>query len=96
MALLYFADRPNGQTVSFRDGKDKIWNKNQSRKNDDTWGWTGSEWIKIARVVEYRSNPSKHVCDDRCVNASGRIMKCECSCGGKNHGKGGGFKAEAA
>jgi hypothetical protein len=30
----------------------------------------------------------KHKCDDRCINATGRVMKCECSCGGKNHGKG--------
>jgi hypothetical protein len=45
-------------------------------------------WIKIERVVEYKSFASKHVCDDRCVNATGRIMKCECSCGGKNHGIG--------
>lgn len=40
------------------------------------------------RQIEYRSFPSKHVCDARCVNATGRVMKCECSCGGKNHGKG--------
>lgn len=27
---------------------------------------------------------SNHVCDDRCTSAIG--SKCECSCGGANHG----------
>lgn len=40
------------------------------------------------RKVEYKSNPSKHECDARCVRAVGKIMRCECSCGGLNHGKG--------
>lgn len=88
MALTYFADLPNGETLRFRDGKDRVWNKNQSSKHNDTWGWTGAEWVKIARVVNYKSNPSLHECDARCMNASGRTMNCECSCGGKNHGKG--------
>lgn len=49
--------------------------------------WTHN-WIEVERKVEYKSNPSKHECDARCYNATGRIMKCECSCGGKNHGRG--------
>ena len=53
------------------------------------------ELIPATRVIEMKSNPSKHVCDARCMNATGRVMKCECSCGGKNHGKGT-FVAEAA
>jgi hypothetical protein len=44
--------------------------------------------LPVERVIEYKSNPSKHVCDSRCVNAQGKIMRCECSCGGVNHGKG--------
>ena len=56
-------------------------------------GWQG---YKVAeRKIEYKSNPSKHECDSRCVNATGLIMKCECSCGGKNHGRGS-FVCEAA
>jgi hypothetical protein len=27
---------------------------------------------------------SKHECDDRCMSSTG--FKCECKCGGKNHG----------
>lgn len=45
-------------------------------------------WVKIERVVERKSNPSRHECDDRCLNATGKIMRCECACGGKNHGRG--------
>lgn len=46
------------------------------------------QWVAIERTVEYKRQPSRHVCDARCYNATGRTMKCECSCGGKNHGKG--------
>lgn len=55
-------------------------------------GWKGH--LPVERRVEYKSNPSKHVCDVRCMNANGRTMKCECACGGKNHGRG--FSAEGA
>lgn len=46
------------------------------------------ERVKASRAIEYKSHPSKHVCDVRCMGATGRTMKCECSCGGKNHGRG--------
>lgn len=49
-------------------------------------GWQG--YVQADRVIEYKSNPSRHACDDRCLYATGRTMKCECSCGGKNHGRG--------
>jgi len=49
-------------------------------------GFTG--FIRATRKIEMKSAPSRHVCDARCFNATGRIMKCECSCGGKNHGRG--------
>jgi hypothetical protein len=47
-----------------------------------------SQRHQAEREIEYRAFASKHTCDDRCINATGRVMKCECSCGGKNHGKG--------
>jgi hypothetical protein len=50
-------------------------------------GWDRSDLLPVERVVSYKSNPSKHVCDARCMNATGRTMNCECSCGGKNHGR---------
>lgn len=46
------------------------------------------EVLPVERVIEYKSNPSRHECDARCLNADGKIMRCECSCGGKNHGRG--------
>lgn len=49
-------------------------------------GWTGR--VTADRVVEYKANPSRHACDERCLNASGRVMRCECACGGRNHGRG--------
>lgn len=50
----------------------------------------------VTREISYKSNPSKHVCDARCMNATGRTMQCECSCGGKNHGQGAFHCSEAA
>jgi hypothetical protein len=44
-------------------------------------------WMPVTRRIEYKSNPSLHKCDARCLNATGH--NCECSCGGKNHGAGG-------
>lgn len=57
-------------------------------------GWIG--YVQADRVIEYKSNPSRHECDARCLNATGRIMKCECACGGKNHGRGSSIVCEAA
>ena len=56
-----------------------------------TWSAERQCWnrvfYKVTRSVEYKSHPSKHVCDVRCQSAKGRTMKCECACGGKNHGR---------
>lgn len=48
----------------------------------------GTGVLPVERQIEYKVNPSRHECDARCLNASGKIMRCECSCGGKNHGRG--------
>jgi hypothetical protein len=40
--------------------------------------------LPVTRTIEYKSNPSKHKCSDRCRNATGHV--CECECGGKFHG----------
>lgn len=58
----------------------------------DVYDHQNKKWLRIllpvTRVITYKSNPSKHECDARCMGATGKIMNCECSCGGKNHGKG--------
>jgi hypothetical protein len=42
-------------------------------------------WVPVTRAIEYKRNPSRHECDDRCM--SGHINgRCECRCGGRNHG----------
>lgn len=51
--------------------------------------------LPVQRAIEYKTSPSKHKCDARCLNAQGKTMRCECSCGGKNHGRGS-FVCEAA
>lgn len=40
--------------------------------------------VPVTRKIEYKSNPSKHVCSAKCRNATGHV--CECECGGKYHG----------
>jgi hypothetical protein len=85
--IKYFADTAAG-TIEF--------SRVDYRSSKDIRGFHNGAWIKVNRSVEYKRFASKHVCDARCVNATGRIMKCECSCGGKNHGKGGFLAEEAA
>lgn len=77
----YFADL-EGRTVRF-DRVDYI-----SPKNIRGYDEITKQWLQVSRTVEYKSNPSRHECDDRCIMATGRMMKCECKCGGKNHGRG--------
>lgn len=59
-------------------------------------GWDRSDLLPVERIIGFKSNPSRHECDARCMNASGRTMNCECSCGGKNHGRGAFQCSEAA
>lgn len=49
----------------------------------------GGDLLPVTRVIEFKTDPTRHACDARCRNASGRSMKCQCSCEGKNHGRGG-------
>jgi hypothetical protein len=63
------------------------------KRSDSFSKWVGfrpgtREVLPVTRSIEYKAFPSKHECDARCINATGKIMRCECSCGGKNHGKG--------
>lgn len=64
----------------------------KGRRFDGYAMWVGytddKRLLPVTRVIEYKRQPSKHECDARCIHATGKIMRCECSCGGKNHGKG--------
>jgi hypothetical protein len=43
--------------------------------------------LPLTRVILYSKTPSLHKCNARCLNAKPESA-CECSCGGKNHGRG--------
>lgn len=45
------------------------------------------QWLPVTRKIEYKSNPSKHECNTKCLNGK-HNGTCECKCGGKNHGAG--------
>lgn len=84
--MKYFADLADGRTLEFSRVDYR------SRKDIRGYDVDNKVWVQCNRTVEYKRNASKHVCDARCVGATGLIMKCECKCGGKNHGRG--FVAE--
>ena len=88
----FFADMPDGATVMNKRADYDL----GSRKMPRIWDDAARTWVRATRVVIRKANPSLHECDARCVNATGRTMQCECSCGGKNHGKGTALVCSAA
>ncbi len=43
--------------------------------------------LPVDRVINYKSFPSKHECNAKCMG--GKVNgTCECKCGGRNHGLG--------
>ena len=80
----YFAE-VNGQTVQLRS--DSIWHDGRGSRARHFSGLTpDGVRVQCDRAIERKSNPSLHECGARCMGAKGFL--CECSCGGKNHGKG--------
>lgn len=43
--------------------------------------------LPVTRKIEFKSNPSRHECNSKCLNGK-HNGSCECQCGGKNHGRG--------
>lgn len=83
--IAYFADLENGDVIKSIDRCD--WDQGE-RKMPRIYSAERGQWFRVTRMVTMKSNPSRHECDSRCMNATGRTMNCECACGGKNHGKG--------
>lgn len=81
----YFAE-VNGEPVQL--SSDRIDHRGKALGGTFGYHEPTKSWVKVDRTIEYKSSPSRHECDDRCIHATGRTMRCECSCGGKNHGKG--------
>ena len=86
MGIRYFIDLPNGETIMRRDTDRGV---DHRGKKQGTFPYIDGTWTKADRAVNFKSNPSRHECDARCMFAKGLTFNCECSCGGKNHGKGG-------
>ena len=88
----FFTDLPNGDSImAKRADYDMGANKLPRIFDENT-----RQWIRATRVVIMKNNPSRHDCDARCMNATGRTMQCECACGGRNHGKGNALSCHAA
>ena len=43
--------------------------------------------LPVTHMIEYKARPSLHECNAKCLNGK-HNGKCECQCGGKNHGTG--------
>lgn len=89
----YFADLPDGTIAEWRETVERGQVRAARGIKNDGRGKLegfieGRGWVPVTRKVEMKSMPSRHACDSRCLNATGRIMKCECACGGRNHGRG--------
>lgn len=85
MALFRYFAEVNGQTV--RLDSESIWHDMKGTKARNFSGLTpDGVRVQCDRMIERKSNPSLHKCGPRCLAAKGFL--CECSCGGKNHGKG--------
>lgn len=100
MAIKYFSDAENGpvelgRIFNIANSEFAIRFPGITGKRYDSFskfvglrtGGDAKTLFPVTRMIEFKSNPSRHVCDDRCTHARGRVMKCECSCGGANHGK---------
>ncbi len=93
--IRYFTGDQQLKLVRYVGGKAMGLPVNQEPVFTQEFGWA-TGFVAADRQVQFKANPSRHECDDRCMNASGRIMRCECSCGGKNHGRGSVPLCEAA
>jgi len=72
---------PGMRLIGLPEGMTQVWDREAGR-------WSRTGFLPAERQVTFKARPSLHECDARCMNATGRTMQCECSCGGKNHGKG--------
>lgn len=100
--VVHFADLNDGTTIEFKARRPKVQlclptdGSADHNTGNKLCGYVeGRGWTPITRTIVMKANPSRHECDARCMNATGRTMNCECSCGGANHGKGR-FMCEAA
>lgn len=77
-----FATTADGTVVELTN----VWHDGHVKTTADHFFGTAPDGTKMQadRRIDFKKNPSLHKCDARCETAKGH--KCECSCGGKNHG----------
>lgn len=75
----------DGKAVQLR----QVYHEGQRTRPQDFVGTCEcGERHRAQRRIEYKAFARRHECDSRCLNATGKVMRCECACGGKNHGRG--------
>lgn len=80
----YFAEC-SGEAVALKN----VWHSGQSTKAASFTGTCPKcgQKHQADRKIEFKAFPSRHECNDKCLN--GHVNgRCECKCGGKNHGRG--------
>lgn len=94
MANFKYFTECGGQAVELKH----VWHSGNGTRAQDFTGTCPACSAKhpASRKIEYKSQPSRHECNAKCMGASGRSMVCECKCGGKNHGRGLSCEAVAA
>jgi hypothetical protein len=82
--IKYFSECEPGNTVELL----KPWHDGHNSSAAHHFGGTCpvcGYWHMAKRAIERPGSVSNHKCDGRCLSAKGH--KCECECGGKNHGR---------
>lgn len=96
--LRHFSDL-NGNTVRLdfvtampNDKFRAQWPNVKGLRYDGYQMWVGrqtgvKDYLPVTRRIDMKSNPSKHECNAKCLNGA-HNGRCECKCGGMNHGRG--------
>lgn len=83
--LTYVTSMPNKEFLTqFPGVKGICWDGYQMWVGRET---LTSQRLPVTRMIEYKSQPSRHECNAKCLNGK-HTGVCECKCGGKNHGAG--------
>ena len=87
LPLKVFLDLPNGDTIELLNGGE-YWDR-ETRETLFYFGRlpTTGELIHGNRWVRMKKNPVLHKCDAKCRRAPITRLGCQCSCGGRNHGR---------
>lgn len=84
----FFHDTEAGETMELLAGTIQLDGVSAAKVSNYSGQCEDGVRRQATRMIEMKRNPSRHECGPQCRQASGKVMRCECSCGGKNHGKG--------